>query len=107
MRYHQAVKLLHNDSNATHLLDVLPECGMDIFHLGYEVNLRLAKEKMGKKVALMGNIAPMGVLLRGSAEMVRQVCLEQILIGKEGGGFIFSGCSVTHLGGQLPFPYLR
>jgi len=86
----QALKLLHNDSNTTHLLDVLPECGMDIFHLGYEVNLRLAKEKMGKKVALMGNIAPMGVLLRGSDEMVRQVCREHILIGKEGGGFIFS-----------------
>ncbi|GFP22456.1 hypothetical protein HKBW3S06_01684, partial [Candidatus Hakubella thermalkaliphila] len=63
---------------------------MDIFHLGYEVNLRLAREKMGKKVALMGNIAPMGVLLRGSDEMVRQVCQEHILIGKEGGGFIFS-----------------
>jgi hypothetical protein len=86
----EAVKLLHNDANTTHLLDLLPECGMDVFHLGYEVPIELAKEKMGARVALMGNLAPRQVLWQGDEATVEAESRRIIAAGKPGGGFIFS-----------------
>lgn len=85
-----AVKLLHNDSRTAHILDVLPECGMDVFHFGYEVDVRAAKEAMGRRVALMGNLAPMTVLARAPIEEVRRECEAIVKAGAQGGGFIFA-----------------
>jgi len=85
-----ALKILHNDSRTTHLLDVLPSCGMELFHFGYENDIRQTKEAMKGRVALMGNISPMGVLARGSDEEVRRACLEVLKAGAPGGGFIFA-----------------
>ena len=85
-----AVKLLHNDSRTTHLLGVLPECGMDVFHFGHEVDIKEAKEAMGGRVALMGNIDPVRMLVSAPPEKLRAECERIIEIGKRGGGFIFS-----------------
>ncbi len=86
----EAVKLLHNDANTTHLLDLLPACDMDVFHFGYEVPIELAKEKMGSRVALMGNLAPRQVLWQGDEATVEAEARRIIAAGKTGGGFIFS-----------------
>jgi hypothetical protein len=85
-----AVRLLHNDANTTHLLDLLPACDMDVFHFGYEVPIELAKEKMGSRVALMGNLAPRQVLWQGDDELVEAESRRIIAAGKPGGWFIFS-----------------
>jgi uroporphyrinogen-III decarboxylase len=85
-----AVKLLHNDSTTAHLLESLPECGMDIFHFGYEVDVRAAKEAMGGRVSLMGNLAPMTVLARETPEAIRGHCRAILEAGAPGGGFIFA-----------------
>ncbi len=85
-----AVKMLHNDSNTTHLLGALPDCGMDIFHFGYEVDVRAAKAAMGGRAALMGNLAPMTVLARETPEAVRAHCRAILEAGAPGGGFILS-----------------
>jgi len=86
----EAVILLHNDSDTTHLLDLLPDCGIDLFHFGYEVDVGVAKERLGQRVALMGNLAPTDVLLRGSDEEFQQESRRIIETGKVGGGFVFS-----------------
>jgi uroporphyrinogen-III decarboxylase len=85
-----ALKILHNDSRTAHLLDVLPSCGMELFHFGYENDVRQTKKAMSGRVALMGNISPMGVLARGSDEEVRRACVEVLEAGAPGGGFIFA-----------------
>lgn len=85
-----AVKLLHNDSNTTHLLDLLPGCGMDVFHFGYEVDVAAAKSAMAGRVALMGNLSPMNVLARASMEEVVSDCERILKAGAPGGGFIFA-----------------
>jgi uroporphyrinogen-III decarboxylase len=85
-----ALKLLHNDSKTAHILDLLPKCGMDVFHFGYEVDVRAAKEAMGGRVALMGNLAPMTVLARAPIKEVRGECEKIIRAGAAGGGFIFA-----------------
>jgi uroporphyrinogen-III decarboxylase len=85
-----ALKLLHNDSNTSHLLEALPGCGMDMFHFGYEVDVAAAKAAMGGRVALMGNLSPMSVLARGTDEEVVRCCEEILRAGAPGGGFIFA-----------------
>ncbi|MFA6449889.1 MAG: uroporphyrinogen decarboxylase family protein [bacterium] len=85
-----ALKLLHNDSNVSHLLDALPASGMDIFHFGYEVDVAAAKKAMGGRVALMGNLAPMTVLARDPLETVRESCRHILEAGKTGGGFVLA-----------------
>ncbi len=86
----QAVKLLHNDGNAAHLMEVLPESGMDILHFGPQVPIELAKAKIGSRVALMGNLDPLNVMLRGSREAFEAECRRIIQAGKPRGGFVFS-----------------
>ncbi len=85
-----ALKLLHNDSNTSHILESLPGCGMDVFHFGYEVGVAAAKAAMGGRVALMGNLAPMTVLARAPIAEVRAICREILNAGAPGGGFIFA-----------------
>ena len=85
-----AVKLYHNDSTTAHLLEALPDCGMDIFHFGYETDVRAAKEAMRGRVSLMGNLAPMTVLARETPEVIRGHCRAILEAGAPGGGFIFS-----------------
>jgi len=85
-----AIKFLHNDGDAAHLIEVLPECGMDILHFGPQVPIEVAKSKIGERVALMGNLDPMRVALRGSDEEFATECRRIIEAGKPGGGFVFS-----------------
>jgi hypothetical protein len=85
-----AVKFLHNDGDASHLIAVLPQCGMDILHLGPQVPLELAKDEIGQGVALMGNLDPLRVMLRGSREEFEAECRRIMHVGKPGGGFVFS-----------------
>jgi len=86
----EALILLHNDSDTSHLLDLLPGCGIDLFHFGYEVDIEFAKKHLGQRVALMGNLAPTDVMLRGSDEAFERESRRIIEAGKKGGGFIFS-----------------
>jgi len=86
----RALILLHNDTDTTHLLDLLPDCGIDLFHLGYEVDVKVAKERLGHRVALMGNLAPTDIMLRGSDEAFERESRRIIEAGKEGGGLVFS-----------------
>lgn len=85
-----AVKFLHNDGNASHLTAVLPQCGMDILHFGPQVPIELAKDKIGDRVALMGNLDPLQVMLRASREEFEAQCQRIMAAGKPGGGFVFS-----------------
>lgn len=85
-----AVKFLHNDGDAAHLIKVLPECGMDIWHMGPRVPLERAKAEIGARVALMGNLDPLRVMLQGSDRQFEAECKSRITVGMPGGGFVFS-----------------
>jgi len=90
-----AVKFLHNDGDAAHLIEVLPECGMDILHFGPQIPIELAKAKVGARIALMGNLDPMRVILRGDDAQFEAGARHMIEVGKVGGGFVFAA------GGEL------
>jgi MtaA/CmuA family methyltransferase len=60
------------------------------------VELEEAKEILGGKVFIKGNINPVDTLLNGSQDSVREDVKHRIEIGKHGGGYILSSaCSVA------------
>jgi len=91
----EAMHFLHNDGDAAHLIDVMPECGMHLWHLGPRVPIEQAKARIGRRVALMGNLDPLRVMLQGSDELFEAECQRILRAGAPGGGFVFSA------GGEL------
>jgi MtaA/CmuA family methyltransferase len=60
------------------------------------VQLEDAKERIGDKIFIKGNIDPINVLLQGSAEDVKKDAANRIEVGKPGGGYILStACSIA------------
>lgn len=60
------------------------------------VSLEEAKERIGHKVFIKGNVDPINVLLQGSVEDVKRDAARRIEIAKPGGGYILStACSIA------------
>ncbi len=60
------------------------------------VRLEDAKERVGEKIFIKGNIDPINVLLQGSVETVKRDAAHRIEVGKSGGGYILStACSIA------------
>ena len=60
------------------------------------VRLEEAKERIGQKVFIKGNIDPINVLLQGTLEDVKNDATNRINVGKPGGGYILSAaCSIA------------
>jgi uroporphyrinogen-III decarboxylase len=86
----KAARWYHNDANATSILEGLADAGIECFHLGYEVDLSDAKRRIGDRVCLMGNVAPLTVLRNGTPREVMEACRVIIDKGAAGGGFILA-----------------
>jgi len=89
-RYPDLLIVFHNDTRSDHILAAIADTGFDVFQLGQATSLPLAKETIGHRMALMGNVDTVNVLQNGSTDDVRQasrVCLETAAAG---GGFILS-----------------
>ena len=88
-------KLLHICGNSTKVLDLYADTGADLIEIDHAVDLRVAKERIGDRVAIVGNVHTVTELLQGTPEMVRasaQRCIDQ---AGAGGGFLLgSGCIV-------------
>jgi uroporphyrinogen decarboxylase len=89
-RFAGMVRLYHNDTPCPHLLESLAETGFDVFNFSHEMDIAQVKARMGKGVALMGNVAPLGLGVRGEPEQVYQAALECLEKGAPGGGMILS-----------------
>ena len=84
------VRVYHNDTPCRHLFASLAEAHFDVFNFSHQVDIGEAKSIMGHRVALMGNVPPLDVGVRGTpADVARwaQDCLEK---AAPGGGFILS-----------------
>jgi uroporphyrinogen decarboxylase len=88
-------KLLHICGNSTKVLDLYASTGADLVELDYAVDLRVAKQRIGDRVTLVGNIDTVTELLQGTPavmEAAAQRCIDQ---AGAGSGFILgSGCVV-------------
>lgn len=84
------IRVFHNDTPCPHLLASLAEANFDVFNFSHKTDIGEAKSIMGHRVALMGNVPPLAVGVRGTPDEVSQwarTCLEK---AAPGGGLILS-----------------
>jgi len=65
-----SVKFLHNDAQCRVSVPYLPEIGVNLFNMGFDVSLNDIKTWTNNQVTLLGNIPPRDVLADGKPEDV-------------------------------------
>jgi len=73
-----SVKFLHNDASCRISAPYLPEMGVNLFNMGFDISLNELKKLTQNKVTMLGNIPPRDVLARGTANDVTKVTIDLI-----------------------------
>lgn len=73
-----SVKFLHNDAPCRVSAPFLPEIGVNLFNMGFEVDLNELKEMTGNSVTMLGNIPPRDVLASADAPTVEKTSRELV-----------------------------
>jgi len=73
-----SVKFLHNDASCKVSAPYLPEMGVNLFNMGFDVTLNELKELTQNKITLVGNIPPRDVLANCNAGEVSQKTIELV-----------------------------
>jgi len=63
---------------------------MDVFNFSHEMALDAVREELGPGVALLGNVAPLDLLVRGTPDQVEAAARACIAQAGDGRGFILS-----------------
>ena len=97
--------MIHICGNATSLLPDVVDIGPDCFSVEAKVDLKAAKEVLGGKVCVAGNVSPTGAFLSGKPEEVIQearACLEAW--GNNPGFILTVGCDFPK---EVPFENVK
>jgi len=88
--------MIHICGNSTRVLKDVLEIGPNCFSLESKVDLRAAKEILGEKVCVAGNVSPTGAFLSGKPEEVAAEARECLAAWGKGGGYILTvGCDFS------------
>jgi uroporphyrinogen-III decarboxylase len=71
-----SVKFLHNDAPCRVSTPFLPEMGVNLFNMGYDVHLNELKEMADNTVTMLGNIPPRDVLAKGTPEDIEKITID-------------------------------
>jgi len=91
-----SVKFLHNDAPCRVSAPFLPEIGVNLFNMGFDITLNELKLLTENKVTLLGNIPPRDVLANGSPEEVSAAAVQLLSSLKDKSKIILS------CGGGMP-----
>ena len=91
-----SVKFLHNDAPCRVSAPLLPEMGVNLFNMGFDVTLNDLKELTQNKVTMLGNLPPRDVLAAGTPEEVGKATIELVNSLKDRSRIIMS------CGGGMP-----
>ncbi len=91
-----SVKFLHNDAPCRVSAPILPEIGINLFNMGFDITLNELKQLTENKIALLGNIPPRDVLASGDNAKVAEVTTQLVDSLKDKSRVIFS------CGGGMP-----
>jgi uroporphyrinogen-III decarboxylase len=72
------VKFLHNDARCKVSAPFLPEIGVNLFNMGFDITLNELKQLTQNKVVLLGNIPPRDVLAAGDVAAVTKATTELV-----------------------------
>jgi len=90
--------LLHICGNAAKVLPLYAATGADIVEIDHKVDLAYAKQTIGDRTCLLGNLDPVSVLWQGSPDRVRREAERCIAAAAHGGGYMLgSGCMVPRI----------
>ena len=84
------IRIYHNDTPCPHLFAALAEANFDVFNFTHQADIARAKEMMGHRVALMGNVPPLDVAVRETPDVVAQWAKDCLDKAAPGGGMILS-----------------
>lgn len=88
--------LLHICGNSSKVLQRYADTGADIVEIDHKVDVGYAKEQIGDRTCIMGNVDTVSTLLLGTPDDVRQAsraCIEQ---AAHGGAYVLgSGCMIS------------
>jgi uroporphyrinogen decarboxylase len=76
------VHFYHNDTPNRAMLEGLADIGMDVFNFSHEIDMQEARNALGERIILMGNLPPLELLVRGTPEEVAAATAE--LVGNAG-----------------------
>ena len=85
----------------TPVLEDMANTGAHILELDHKVSLKTAREKVGTRVCLMGNLDPVEVLWRGTPIQVAQQARQAISDVGHKGFILGSGCEVPMAAPQV------
>ena len=90
-------KMLHICGNINRILPYLPQTGSDVISFDYKVDLKLARETLGGKMAFAGKLDPVAVMQLGTPELIEQLTKEYIeeADSKQGGYIVMPGCDLA------------
>lgn len=96
---------MHICGNTTDRLDLIADTGIDAFSLDQKVNLLDAKQAIGDRITLMGNVDPVEIFLQGTPEQMDQAVKECYDQARDTpAGFILrSGCGIPYESPQENF----
>jgi uroporphyrinogen-III decarboxylase len=83
------VKVYHNDATIDACLDHLPDAGFNVLNWGKKMDVREVKRRVGDRMCLMGNVNPLEIGVRGTADDVGAATLD-VLDASGGEGIILS-----------------
>lgn len=84
---------LHICGNITHLLPGIADLGVDILDVDHLVDLAVARQAVGPRVVLAGNLDPAAAILRGTPDSIRRALIEAA--GRAGPPFmVAAGCEI-------------
>jgi uroporphyrinogen decarboxylase len=90
-----AKTLLHICGDSSKVLDLYVQTGADIIEIDHKVDLAWAKQLVGDRACLIGNVDPVTVLMQGTPEKVQVASNACLDAATGGGGYILgSGCVV-------------
>ncbi|MBI5117324.1 uroporphyrinogen decarboxylase family protein [Candidatus Poribacteria bacterium] len=93
-----ALTIYHCDSEMHNLTELAPETGARAFHMGFMHDMARLKRTIGGRMCLIGNVAPVAVLMREGPERILHESRRCIEGAAAGGGFALSSGGVIDRG---------
>jgi len=90
---HDVKAYLHICGQTLNTMTMLPELKVDCFSFDHAVDIAKAKKKAGNKMALMGNVDPVSLIMSGTPDEIKRECYRLIdAAGRDGGFILAPGC---------------
>ena len=83
-------RIYHNATPCPHLLDRIGLLPFEVWNFSHEMDIATVREAVGPDLVLLGNVAPLDTLARGTPEEVYEEARACVQKAAPGGAFVLS-----------------